>query len=141
MTITGQSALNKDDIDRMVRDAEAHADDDRRRREAAEVRNNADTLLYQSEKLLNEHGDRISGEEKERVESSLQGLKDALNNNDLDAIRAATESLVTASQAFSQRLYQESAQQGDGASATSAGAPNDDEVVDAEIVEEEGSSA
>ena len=65
MTITGQSSLDKDDIDRMVRDAEAHAEEDRRRREEAEVRNNADTLVYQTEKLLREQGDKITGDEKD----------------------------------------------------------------------------
>src|SRR5213596_2745108 len=78
MTITGQSSLNKDDIDRMVRDAESHAEDDRRRREEAEVRNNADSLVYQTEKLLKEQGDKISSEEKETVESGLSALKEAL---------------------------------------------------------------
>ena len=71
MTITGQSSLAKDDIDRMVKDAEAHAEDDRRRREEAEVRNNADTLVYQTEKLLKDQGDKFQGDEKEKVESAL----------------------------------------------------------------------
>ncbi|MEA3055716.1 MAG: molecular chaperone DnaK, partial [Actinomycetota bacterium] len=71
MTITGQSSMNKDDIDRMVRDAEAHAEDDRKRKEEAEVRNNADSLVYQTEKVLKEHGDKITGPEKDSVESSL----------------------------------------------------------------------
>src|SRR5213596_3757416 len=83
MTITGQSSLNKDDIDRMVRDAEAHAEDDRRRKEEAEVRNNADTLVYQTEKLLKEQGEKISGEEKEGVESALKTLKEALGGGDV----------------------------------------------------------
>src|SRR6266700_3546863 len=78
MTITGQSALGKDDIDRMVRDAEAHAEEDLRRREEAEVRNQADTLVYQTEKLLKEQGDKIAGDEKDRVETALKTLKDAL---------------------------------------------------------------
>ena len=78
MTITGQSSLAKDDIERMVRDAEAHAEDDRRRREEAEVRNSADTLVYQTEKLLRDQGDKFEGSEKEDVSSALQGVKDAL---------------------------------------------------------------
>ena len=77
MTITGQSSLAKDEIDRMVRDAEAHADDDRRRREEAEVRNNADTLVYQTEKVLREQGEKFEGDEKDKVESALEELKDA----------------------------------------------------------------
>src|SRR5207247_6560213 len=71
MTITGQSSLSKDDIDKMVRDAEAHADDDRRRREEAEIRNQAETLVYQTEKLLREQGDKIAGDEKDKVEAGL----------------------------------------------------------------------
>jgi molecular chaperone DnaK len=140
MTITGQSSLNKDDIERMVRDAEAHAEDDRRRKEEAEVRNNADSLVYQTEKLLKEQGDKISGDEKERVESGLASLKEALAGTDLEAIKTATESLVSASQGFAQRLYEqasaESAATG-GAGDASASAPNDDEVVDAEIVDDQ----
>ncbi len=72
MTITGQSSLAKDEIDRMVRDAEAHAEDDRRRREEAEIRNNADTLVYQTEKLLREQGDKFEGDEKDKVECALE---------------------------------------------------------------------
>src|SRR5437660_6392394 len=109
MTITGQSALNRDDIERMVRDAESHAEDDRRRKEEAEVRNNADTLVYQTEKLLREQGEKISGDEKDRVETGLKSLKDALASNDVNAIRGATETLVSASQGFAQKLYEQAA--------------------------------
>ena len=137
ITITGQSSLNRDDIERMVRDAEAHADEDRRRRDEAEVRNNADTLVYQTEKLLKEQGEKLVGDEKDRVESSLKELKDALAGSDVDAIKRATESLMTTSQGFAQRLYEQAAQEapstGDGAAP-----PNDEEVVDAEIVDEQG---
>src|SRR5579872_6627884 len=82
MTITGQSSLARDDIERMVRDAESHADDDRRRREEAEVRNNGDTLVYQTEKLLKEQGDNFQGDEKSKVEDALKSLKDALGGSD-----------------------------------------------------------
>ena len=75
MTITGQSSLSKDEIDRMVHDAEAHAEDDRRRKEEAEIRNNADSLVYQTEKMLRDQASRFSGAEKERVESDLKSLK------------------------------------------------------------------
>jgi molecular chaperone DnaK len=140
MTITGQSALNKDEIERMVRDAESHAEDDRRRREEAEVRNQADTLVYQTKKLLQEQGDKISGDEKERVESGLSALESALEGGDISAIRSATESLMAVSQTFAQKLYEQAAtEQGHAAGATDgASAPNDDEVVDAEIVDEQG---
>ncbi len=145
MTITGQSSLAKDDIERMVRDAEAHAEDDRQRREEAEVRNSADTLVYQTDKLLKEQGEKFEGSEKEDVESALQGLKDALAGTNLEAIKDATEKLVGVSQSFSQRLYEQasSAQTGSGVGGDGApgeGAPqqggSDDDVVDAEIVDE-----
>src|SRR5207249_12234142 len=97
MTITGQSSLNKEAIERMVRDAEAHAEEDRRRRDEAEVRNNADSLVYQTEKVLREHGDKISGAEKDAVESALSELKSAIDGEDIERIRRATESLMTAS--------------------------------------------
>ena len=139
MTITGQSSLSKDDIDRMVRDAEAHADDDKRRREEAEVRNQADSLVYQTEKVLREHGDKISGSEKEAVDSALSELKAAIDGDDMDRIRRSTEALMTASQTFSQKLY-ESASASDAAGATGSAAPNDDDVVDAEIVDDEQAS-
>jgi molecular chaperone DnaK len=140
MTITGQSALGKDDIERMVRDAEAHAEDDRRRREEAEVRNTADTLVYQTEKLLREQGDKIDGSEKEAVTNALQGVKDALNGSDVEAIKSATDHLMSASQGFSQRLYEQASQANasDGAAAGSNQHSDaaDEEVVDAEIVDE-----
>ncbi|MHB1444861.1 MAG: molecular chaperone DnaK [Acidimicrobiales bacterium] len=141
MTITGQSSLGKDEIDRMVRDAESHAEDDRRRKEEAEVRNSADSLVYQTEKLLKDQGEKFTGDEKETVESALTGLKTALEGSDVEAIRSATETLMKASQSFAERLY---AQAGADASAASASAgasgesaPADDEVVDAEIVDDQ----
>jgi len=149
MTITGQSSLAKDDIDRMVRDAEAHAEDDKNRREEAEVRNSADTLVYQTEKLLKDQGEKFEGSEKEDVETALQSVKDALAGTNLEAIKDATEKLVGVSQSFSQRLYEQAsasasaggdagfggdgAPGGDGASESAA----DDDVVDAEIVDEQ----
>jgi molecular chaperone DnaK len=136
MTITGQSSLNKDDIERMVRDAESHAEEDRRRRDEAEVRNNADTLVYQTEKLLKEQGDKISGDEKSAVEQRLGELKGALGGTDIEAIKDATDALMSASQTFTQKLYEAASQQADSAGATGASAPNDDDVVDAEIVDE-----
>jgi molecular chaperone DnaK len=142
MTITGQSSLAKDEIDRMVRDAESHAEDDRRRREEAEVRNNADTLVYQTEKLLREQGEKFEGDEKSKVEEALTSLKDALAGSDVERIKSATEALVNASHGFTQRLYEQaSASQSSGTASGASGdgqAPSDDEVVDAEIVDESG---
>ena len=137
MTISGQSTLSKDDIDRMVKDAEAHAEDDRKRREEAEVRNTADSLVYQTEKILREQGDKVSADEKAAVESPLSDLKKALEGNDNASIKAATEALMSASQAFSQKLYESAARDTNaaGTSASGANASNDDEIVDAEIVD------
>ena len=115
MTITGQSALDKDEIDRMVHDAEAHAEDDRRRKEEAEIRNNADSLVYQTEKMLRDQASQVSGAEKERVESDLKALKEALTGSDIDAIKSATERLAVGVQELGKRLYE----------AASASAPSD----------------
>jgi molecular chaperone DnaK len=144
MTITGQSSLNKDDIDRMVRDAEAHAEDDRRRREEAEVRNNADSLVYQTEKMLKDQAASFSGDQKSKVESDLAALKEALNGSDLEGIKSATETLAVGVQELGKQLYEQAAAAGsgsgapagDGAAAGSSTPPADDEVVDAEIVDE-----
>ena len=135
ITITGQSAMSPDEIERMVADAEAHAAEDSRRREEAEVRNNADTLVYQTRKLLDEQGDSVAAEDSEPVESALAAASEALESDDLDAIRSATDALVTASSAFSQKLYETAAASSAETSADSAG--SDDDVVDAEIVDEE----
>ena len=146
MTITGQSTLDKDVINQMIKDAEAHAEEDRQRRDEAEVRNNADSLVYQTEKVLREQGDKVPEDEKAAVESPLADLKSALGGNDTDAIKKATESLMTASQAFSQKLYEAAARdanaEGSSASGQDAGAGsvNDDDIVDAEIVDEEEAS-
>ncbi len=141
MTITGQSSLPKEDIERMVRDAEAHAEDDRRRRDEAEVRNSADTLVYQTEKLLRDQGEKFEGSEKEDVSAALQGVKDALSGTDVEAIKTATEKLLTASQGFSQRLYEQASQAQSAGSSdggdSSGSEPSEDEVVDAEIVDEQ----
>ena len=140
ITISGSSTLNRDDIQRMVKDAEAHAEEDRKRREEAEIRNNADTLTYQTEKVLREQGDKMSADERAAVEGPLADLKVALNGNDNDAIKSATDKLMAASQSFSQKLYENAARDanatGTSASGQDADGPNDDEIVDAEIVDD-----
>jgi molecular chaperone DnaK len=138
MTITGQSTLPKDDIDRMVKDAEAHAEEDRRRREEAEVRNNADSLVYQTEEVLREQGDKVTADEKAAVEGPLDDLKKALDGNDAAAIRSATEALMSASQAFSQKLYEAAARDANAAGSSASGQTGgtDDDIVDAEIVDD-----
>ena len=117
-----------------MRDAEAHADEDRQRREEADTRNQADSLVYQTEKLLREQGEAFEGDEKANVEQALATLKEALSGTDVAAITAATQGLATASQSLSQRLYEQAAQaQQSGAATGSAG--SDDDVIDAEIVD------
>ena len=139
MQVQNASSLSKDKIEEMIRDAEAHAEDDRRRRDEAEVRNNADALVYQTEKTLREQGENVSAEEKDAVEGPLAALKSAIAANDLDQIKAATEILMGASQAFSQKLYEAAARDSGaaGTSASGASAPSDDDIVDAEIVDEQ----
>jgi len=144
MTITGQSSLDKSVIEQMVKDAEAHAEEDRQRREEADVRNQADTLVYQTEKLLREQGEKISGDEKSAVESALADLKTAVAGTDLEAIKSGTEKLMNASQTFTQKLYEQASAENAGQYSADGGAssqPNDDDVVDAEIVDEEGKAS
>ncbi len=138
MTITGQSSYDKDEIAKMVKDAEVHAEEDRARRAEADVRNNADSLVYQTEKVLREQGDKVTEEEKSAVEGPLAALKEALAGNDIEVMKSATESLIAVSQAFSQKLYEAAARDNNatGTSASGSGV-NDDDIVDAEIVDEQ----
>jgi molecular chaperone DnaK len=143
MTITGQSSLNKDDIARMVKDAEAHAEEDRQRREEAEVRNRADTLVYSTERILKEQGDKVSPAERAAVEGPLEDLKKALAGSDLAAMQTAMDALAQASQSFSQKLYEAASRDQNAAGTSASGQGNggaagsdDDEIVDAEIVDD-----
>ncbi len=143
ITISGSSTLNRDDIAKMVKEAEAHAEEDRQRREEAEIRNNADTLVYQTEKVLREQGDKVSADEKAAVEAPLDELREALKGNDNDVIKSATERLMAASQSFSQKLYEAAARDANAAGTSASGqttdgpaGSGDDDIVDAEIVDE-----
>jgi molecular chaperone DnaK len=134
MTITGGSSLSKEEIDRMMKDAESHAEEDRKRKEEAEIRNNGDSLLYQTEKFLKDNEDKFTEGEaatkKAETETELAVLKSALEGNDLEAIKAATEKVATVSQALGAALYAATAAtQGDST-------PAEDGVEDAEIVDE-----
>ena len=135
MTITGGSSLSKDEIDRMVRDAEAHAEEDKARRAEAEIKNTADNLVYQTEKMLKDQAENFQGTEKADVESALAELKEKLTGTDFDATKAATEKLSTVSQALGQRLYDEAAKKNQENPEASNAQANDEEIVDAEIVE------
>jgi molecular chaperone DnaK len=135
MTISGGSALSKDDIDRMMRDAEAHADEDKARREEAEVVNTAESLVYQTEKFLADNADKVPADAKANVDGPLEELKKAIEANDLPAMREATEKVAQASQALGAAMYEATAAA--DAAGGDAQADNDDDVVDAEIVEED----
>ena len=138
MTITGGSALSKEEIDRMMKDAEAHAEEDKQRREEAEVRNQGDSLIYQTEKFLKENQDKFtegeSAEKKAEVESAMAELKTALAGTDTSAIKSATEKVSELSQQLGAALYAANAAAGE-AGASDAGAQANDGVEDAEIVE------
>jgi len=135
--ITGGSALGKDDIEKMVRDAEEYAEEDRRRREEAEIRNQADTLVYSTEKFLGENEDKVPDDIKTEVREALAEVKKALESNDTDTIKTATENAAQVSQKMGTAIYQNTqAQQASAPTDETAGTPADDEVVDAEIVDE-----
>ncbi len=139
MTISGGSTLSKDDIDRMMRDAEAHADEDKQRREEAEVRNNAEALVYQTEKFLADNADKVPTEAKENVAGPLEELKKAIDENDGPGMRAATDKVATASQALGAAMYSEAQASGSEEGAEAAADMSEEDVVDAEIVDEDES--
>ncbi|WP_369394447.1 molecular chaperone DnaK [Streptomyces sp. CG1] len=141
MTVTGGSALPKDDIDRMVREAEQHAEEDRRRREAAETRNQAEQLVYSTEKLIQDNPDKIPADAKTETEAALAELKEKLKGEDTAAVRQAMERAAQAAQKIGTALYEQShTEQATGAQAPGASG-SDDEVVDAEIVDDEKGEA
>ena len=142
MTITGGSALGKDEIDRMMREAEQHAEEDRQRREDAEIRNQAESLVYQTEKFVKENDEKLPADVKEPVNGALTEAQEALKGTDTAAIKSAMEKLATESQKLGAALYQ---QQGGGAAGAAGATPGAgqqqsagaDDVVDAEIVDED----
>jgi molecular chaperone DnaK len=143
MVISGGTALGKDDINQMIKDAEAHAEEDKKKREEAETRNTADTLAYQTENLLKEQGDKVPADDREKIEVALKNLKETLTGTDVEAIKHAHELLLSASNDFTRRLYQNVQAQQSAAGGTADGAtqPSDDEVADAEIIDDDQQSA
>jgi molecular chaperone DnaK len=145
MTVTGGSALGKDDIDRMVKDAEAHAEEDKKRRENVEMRNEGDALVFRTEKLLTENADKIDEATKAPVEEAVATLKEALKSEDNnDEVKAAIDDLNTKAAAMGQAMYaaaqaqaQSESSEADDAAEGTESSSSDDDVVDAEIVEEE----
>lgn len=138
MTITGGSALPKDDIEKMVRDAEQYAEEDKQRREEAETRNQGESLVYSTERFLAENGDKVDATIKADVEEKLADLRAATAGTDIAAIRTATEELGKASTAMGQSMYAEAQAAGAAGGGPGAAPGADDDVVDAEIVDEEG---
>ncbi len=143
MTITGGSALPKDDIDRMMREAEAHAEEDKARREEAEVRNQAEALVYQTEKFIKDNDEKLPEEPKERVQNSITKVNEALKGTDIPALKSAVEELANESQQLGSALYAQTQSDqasgaGDGSADGSAGGSStqEEEIVDAEIVDE-----
>ncbi|KOY54561.1 Hsp70 family protein, partial [Streptomyces sp. XY332] len=139
MTVTGGSSLGKDEVDRMRQEAEQYAEEDHRRREAAESRNQGEQLVYQTEKFVKDNEDKVPAEVKTEVEAAVSELKESLKGEDTAAIRTATEKLAAVSQKLGQAIYADAqAAQGAAGAAGDAGqAKADDDVVDAEIVDDE----
>ncbi|MGW2374217.1 Hsp70 family protein, partial [Kitasatospora sp. NPDC001683] len=137
MTVTGGSSLPKDDIDRMIREAEQHAEEDRRRKEAAETRNQGEQLLYSTEKFLTENQDKVPADVKNEVETALTELKEKLKGEDTAAIRAASDKVAQVSQKLGQAIYAQTAPGAPGGGATGTQGEEGEEVVDAEIVDED----
>ncbi|HKN43284.1 MAG TPA: molecular chaperone DnaK [Propionibacteriaceae bacterium] len=151
MQITGGSALGKDDIDKMVKEAEAHAEEDRKRREAVELRNEADNLVFRTEKLISENADKITDDVKQPVEEAIAEVKSALEGDDNDKVKAAVEKLNATSAKLGQAMYAaaQAAQQApseaggpsDHAESNGESGTSDDDVVDAEIVDDDQTSS
>jgi len=143
--IEGSSGLNKQEIERMRHEAEEHAAEDKARREVVDLKNQADNLIYQTERTLKEHGDKIPGSERGHVESAINQLKEAVKGDDAEAIRKSLENLATASQTIGKIMYEEAAKRasaaggarpaGETATAGAAAASRDDDVIDAEFEE------
>src|ERR1700731_4242464 len=141
VTITASTTLNKDEVQRMVKDAESHAEEDRKHREEIEARNQADSLVYQAEKVLQENADKIDASVKSEVESKIEPVKQAIKDNDVERMRSTSQELATAMQKIGEAVYRQA--QGAGAGAQSAtgtegpasGKPADGDVVDADFKE------
>jgi molecular chaperone DnaK len=133
ITITSSSGLADSEIEQMVQDAESHAEEDRRRREEADVRNNADNLIYSLERSLEDIGSRVDADERTRIEEALENTREALASDDIEEIKRQQEALLTASHTLSESLYQHAQQEQEGAadSASPEGRP-DDAAEDAE---------
>jgi molecular chaperone DnaK len=150
ITITASSGLSKDEIEKMRKDAESHAEEDRNKREEIESRNEADNAVYRSEKMLKDNADKLSGDDKGKIEKAINDIKEALKNSDSAAIKSATEKLNEAWQAVSAELYKAAAEKAGAGKSTGhrpaggsesppPGDKDEGSVIDAEVVEEKKS--
>jgi molecular chaperone DnaK len=139
ITITSSSGLSKDEVEKMAKDAESHAADDRKQRDQIEARNRADAMVYNVEKTLKEHRDKVGAEDAKNIEDALEETKKAMNENDPVKLNSATDKLTTASHKLAEAMYKSTAQQADGKTPPTDGAgPEEkkkDDVVDAEFVD------
>ena len=138
ITISGSTALNDDEVDRMVKDAEAHAEEDKRRKEEVEIRNNADALVNATEQTLAEVGDKAPEDVKKQAEEAIAEAKDALGGSDVDAIKAATEKMQAAGYKLAEVVYStQGAEAGDAATAAESTPADDTIEADYEVVEDD----
>ncbi|MEO8379569.1 MAG: Hsp70 family protein, partial [Acidobacteriota bacterium] len=141
ITITSSSGLSKDDVDKLVKDAEAHADEDRKRREEIEAKNQLDNLLYSVEKMLNENREKLGGSDVQTLENAISEARKAMEQGGLDNLKTATDNLQKASHKLAELMYQQSSAQGGDDAGAGAGGPagdasNKDDVIEAEVVDE-----
>ena len=148
ITITASSGLSKDEVEKMRKDAEAHAEEDRQQREEIETRNEADNAVYRSEKMLKDNADKISGDDKAKIEKAVNAVKEALKGTDVSTVKSASEKLNEAWQAVSAELYKAAAAKAQTGKAQARGEPKSDAgpkdegkkdegpIIDAEVVEE-----
>ena len=135
ITITASTNMSKDDIDKAVKEAEEYAAEDKKRREAVDVRNNADQMIYQTEKTVTDFGDKLSDDEKAKIETAKEALKEALKGEDIDAIKAKQEELQKEIYAISEKIYKAAAEAQQAAGGAEAGAPTDDNVYEADFTD------
>jgi molecular chaperone DnaK len=139
VTITASTTLNKDEVSKMVRDAETHAEEDRKHREEVEARNQADSLVYQAEKQLQDNGDKIDAAVRSEVESKIEPVKQAIKDNDVERMRSTSQELATAMQKIGEAVYRQAqgagAQSGTGTEGPKSGKSGDGDVVDADFKE------
>ena len=142
VAITASTNLSDEDIEKAVKDAEAHASEDKKKKEEIEVRNNAESLVYSSEKTMNELGDKVSGEEKEKVQTEIDNVKKALEGSDTEKIKQATESLTQVFYKLSEKLYSQANPNGGAADGTAEGPTQDENgnVYDADYKVEDDSN-